>query len=93
MQYKVETSFSNAEQLIAAVPPIEIDDIIAMCYVKKNYFKKFDYNLQMHFMQGVNDFGWGHPVVYITLNTNNIATPSTCKYCGLRYVMRNQESH
>ena len=44
-------------------------------------------------MKGVNDFGWGHPVVYITLNTNNIATPSTCKYCGLRYVMRNQESH
>ncbi len=37
---------------------------------------------------GVHDFGWGHPVEFITLNTKNTETPSVCKYCGMRYVMK-----
>ena len=27
------TNKSNAEELIAKVPPIEVDDYVAMCYV------------------------------------------------------------
>ncbi len=63
------THKTNAEELINAVPVIEVDDNVAMCY-------------------GVSDFGWGHPVEYIQLNTRRPEKPVRCKYCGLRYVRK-----
>jgi NADH dehydrogenase (ubiquinone) Fe-S protein 6 len=63
------THKSNAEELINEIPPIEVDDNIAICY-------------------GVSDYGWGHPTEYITLNTRNPEVPNICKYCGLRFVMK-----
>jgi len=63
------THKSNAEELIQKVPPVEVDDNVAICY-------------------GVSDFGWGHPVEYITLNTRNPEEANICKYCGMRYIMK-----
>ncbi|TDH71591.1 hypothetical protein CCR75_005237 [Bremia lactucae] len=30
----------------------------------------------------------GHPVEYIQLDTRKQNTPQTCKYCGIRYMMK-----
>lgn len=30
----------------------------------------------------------GHPLEYIQLDKKNPGSPSTCKYCGLRYAMK-----
>jgi len=34
------------------------------------------------------DAALGHPIEYIQLNKVRIGEPETCKYCGLRYVMK-----
>jgi uncharacterized Zn-finger protein len=69
---------SNAEELIAKVPPVEVDDHVAMCYV----------SILLYDIKGVNDYGWGHPVEYITVDSKDVTQPNTCKYCGLRFVMK-----
>eukprot|EP00924_Labyrinthula_sp_SR-Ha-C_P006806 snap_masked-scaffold_8-processed-gene-1.16-mRNA-1 protein AED:0.06 eAED:0.06 QI:0/-1/0/1/-1/1/1/0/100 len=59
---------SNAEELIAKFPVVEVDANVAVC-----------------------DGGGGnlgHPVEYIQLNTVKIGKASVCKYCGIRYVMK-----
>ena len=73
------THKSNAEELIAKVPAIEVDDHVAMCYVNIQF---------INFLQGVNDYGWGHPVEYITVDSRDVTKPNICKYCGLRFVMK-----
>ena len=37
---------------------------------------------------GVNEFGYGHPVHYIQLDTKNRGKPVACKWCGLRFKQR-----
>lgn len=37
---------------------------------------------------GVNDISWGHPLEYITLNTRKPDIPQVCKYCGLKYIKK-----
>ena len=39
-------------------------------------------------MQGGTQSGAGHPAVYIQLNTRNSGEPVSCKWCGLRYALR-----
>eukprot|EP00455_Lapot_gusevi_P043319 TRINITY_DN524_c0_g1_i2.p1 TRINITY_DN524_c0_g1~~TRINITY_DN524_c0_g1_i2.p1 ORF type:complete len:113 (-),score=26.92 TRINITY_DN524_c0_g1_i2:178-516(-) len=56
-------------ELIAMVPPIEIESNIVEC-------------------TGASNDNPGHPAEYIQLNRRNKNTPETCKYCGLRYVMK-----
>ena len=34
---------------------------------------------------GVNGLGLGHPVSYIQLNKRHVYSPTTCKWCGLRF--------
>ena len=34
---------------------------------------------------GVNELGLGHPVQYIQLDKRHTYTPTTCKWCGLRF--------
>ena len=55
-----------------------MDDDVVLCYVNKIY--KF---------KGVAEYGWGHPVEYIKLSTRNMEIPNICKYCGLRFVKKN----
>ncbi|CDW74578.1 UNKNOWN [Stylonychia lemnae] len=40
---------------------------------------------------GVNELGLGHPVQYIQLNKRTPHSPTTCKWCGLRF--RKSDSH
>eukprot|EP00823_Brevimastigomonas_motovehiculus_P003129 TRINITY_DN186_c0_g1_i2.p1 TRINITY_DN186_c0_g1~~TRINITY_DN186_c0_g1_i2.p1 ORF type:complete len:159 (+),score=37.07 TRINITY_DN186_c0_g1_i2:60-536(+) len=35
----------------------------------------------------------GHPVEFIQLNTADPEVPQTCKYCGLRYIMKKGHVH
>ena len=59
---------SNAEELIAKLPVVEVDAEVAMC-----------------------DGGGGslgHPIEFIQLNHARDSEPSTCKYCGVRYVKK-----
>mmetsp|Transcript_29807 Transcript_29807/g.34167 ORF Transcript_29807/g.34167 Transcript_29807/m.34167 type:complete len:136 (+) Transcript_29807:2-409(+) len=55
------THKSNAQELIHAVPVIEVDGDVARC-------------------TGVNEFGFGHPVEYIALNTRDRSRPNVCKW-------------
>ena len=34
---------------------------------------------------GVNELGLGHPVQYIQIDKRHKHTPTTCKWCGLRF--------
>ena len=34
---------------------------------------------------GVNELGLGHPVQYIQLDKRHVYSPTTCKWCGLRF--------
>ena len=63
------THKSNAEELIASIPVIEVEGDIVRC-------------------TGVNEFGYGHPVEYIALNTRNRSKPNVCKWWGLRFVKK-----
>ena len=51
------THKSNAQELINAIPVIEVDGDVARC-------------------TGANEFGYGHPVEYIALNTVDRSKPS-----------------
>ena len=42
------------------------------------------------FIQGGTEPGAGHPQVYIQLNTKNVGTPVSCKWCGLRFALRHE---
>ena len=55
------THKSNAQELISAMPVVEVEGDIARC-------------------TGVNEFGYGHPVEYIALNTRNRHAPNVCKW-------------
>ena len=55
------THKSNAQELIAAVPVIEVDGDVARC-------------------TGINEYGYGHPVEYIALNTRDRSKPNVCKW-------------
>ena len=35
----------------------------------------------------------GHPIEYIQLNRRDGATAEVCKYCGLRYQMKDHHEH
>lgn len=37
---------------------------------------------------GVNDLGYGHPVEYICLDNRRPHEPTTCKWCGLRFIKK-----
>jgi uncharacterized Zn-finger protein len=71
-EHSRKTHFSNAEELIWKVPPVEVSSDVVLCY-------------------GVGEMGWGHPIEYIQLNTRDPEKPTICKYCGLRYGMK--QSH
>lgn len=75
------THRTNAEELIAKVPSVEVEDDVALCYVYYCLTK------------GVAEYGWGHPVEYIKLNTRDITKPIICKYCGLRFVKKQDHHH
>lgn len=64
---------SNAQELVTRIPPIEVDDDVALCL-------------------GVGESHYGHPAEFIQLNTRRPEIPNVCKYCGLRYVMK-QHKH
>lgn len=68
-QQSMKTHKSNAEELINAIPVVEVDGDTARC-------------------TGVNELGLGHPVQYIQLNRRYENTPTTCKWCGLRFRKR-----
>ena len=55
------THKSNAQELINALPIIEVEGDTARC-------------------TGVNEFGYGHPVEYICLNTKDPSEPNVCKW-------------
>lgn len=40
---------------------------------------------------GVEGSGLGHPVQYIKLDRRHKHTPATCKYCGLRYQLKQSD--
>jgi uncharacterized Zn-finger protein len=65
-QISVKSHKTNAEELINALPIVEVDGDTARC-------------------TGVNELGLGHPVQYIQLNRRHEHTPTTCKWCGLRF--------
>jgi len=65
----------SALEYISAVPPIEVDGTMAVCF-------------------GGSDIpALGHPAEYIQLNKVDVSQPETCKYCGLRYVMKHDHGH
>ena len=63
------THKSDAQELISAIPVIEVDGSVARC-------------------TGVHEYGYGHPVHYIQLDTKDMSRPVICKWCGLRYKKR-----
>lgn len=62
----MKTHLTNAEELINAMPIVEVDGDTARC-------------------SGVNEMGLGHPVQYIQINKRVPNSPTTCKWCGLRF--------
>lgn len=81
---------SNAQELIAKVPPIIVDANVAMCdggmACCPLLFTRITCNPrgERHF-HAAGGGATGHPIEFIQLNKREGDVPATCKYCGLRY--------
>ena len=43
--------------------------------------------------QGTKRVGFGHPQVYLQLNTKKPGSFATCKWCGLKYKKKEKHHH
>ncbi|XP_042055765.1 NADH dehydrogenase [ubiquinone] iron-sulfur protein 6, mitochondrial-like [Salvia splendens] len=66
-----DTSKKSPMELINEVPPIKVEDRIAVCVSHL-----FDFTTD-------SNPALGHPIEFICLEKDE---PAVCKYCGLRYV-------
>eukprot|EP01083_Nonionella_stella_P076209 207543_1 len=75
-------------ELIAEVPIIEVDAQFVKCDGLW-----FESDMTPRRTDRVRHPYEGHPMQWITLNTRKPFTPQTCKYCGLRFVMKKPDNY
>eukprot|EP01083_Nonionella_stella_P099871 281021_1 len=75
-------------ELIAEVPIIEVDAQFVKCDGLW-----FESDMSPRKKDVVRHPKEGHPPQWITLNTRKPYTPQTCKYCGLRFVMKKPDDY
>lgn len=83
---------SNAETLIADVPPIEVDGNMAVCEGGAlAWGAALPCACPTHASlarRGAGGGENGHPAEWIQLDTRDGRLPAVCKYCGLRYIKK-----
>ena len=75
-------------ELIAEVPVIEVDATFVKCDGLW-----FESDMSPRDQSVIRHPYEGHPPQWISLNTRRPYTPQTCKYCGLRFVMKKPEGY
>mmetsp|Transcript_38316 Transcript_38316/g.33863 ORF Transcript_38316/g.33863 Transcript_38316/m.33863 type:complete len:172 (+) Transcript_38316:35-550(+) len=75
-------------ELIAEVPIIEVDATFVKCDGLW-----FESDMSPRRKDIVRHPQEGHPMQWISLNTRKPYTPQTCKYCGLRFVMKKPDDY
>jgi len=75
-------------ELIAEVPIIEVDAQFVKCDGLW-----FESDMTPRRKDIIRHPKEGHPTQWISLNTRKPFTPQTCKYCGLRFVMKKPDDY
>lgn len=75
-------------ELIAEVPVIEVDAQFVKCDGLW-----FESDMSPRRTDIIRHPQEGHPMQWISLNTRKPFTPQTCKYCGLRFVMKKPDDY
>ncbi|KAG6426623.1 hypothetical protein SASPL_110849 [Salvia splendens] len=74
----LDTSKKSPMELINEVPPIKVEDRIAVCVANICFCRDAEFVIYLN-----SNPALGHPIEFICLEKDE---PAVCKYCGLRYV-------